>query len=281
MSNSDNRLVIALAAMTALGTAPAWAQAPAAPAPAPAAALAQVTIDNVPYVLPADAAKNTDAVKVLIAVAEQQGMVRNVVRTLGGTIDTLEFRGSGLMGGQQVNFIVSYDYRTPSIRQDVTKADKTREVTVASGELSWDETKPGVFLQAGKTPAAERVMPLWLLPPFVVHEGAANAGSIKLATASGMKVLTIPVPRYKSEVKATIDAKNQVTHTEMSVGGKLYTADFSNYQSDRMEYHVNFPHKIIEKIDGTTVADLTVESHLPGPYAVWPIPAQLKPSASK
>jgi hypothetical protein len=268
MYNRRTLGVMTLTAVTALAAGPAAAQG-----------LTQVVIDTVPYVLPADAANNVDAVRALIATAQAQGLIRNVVRTLVGTIQTMEFRGTGTMDGQNMSFVVSYDYRLPAIREDVTMANKARTVSVASGDLSWDESKPGVFTQAGKTSAAERLMPLWLLPSFVVYQGAETAGQIKLTTTGGMRVLTIPVPRYKTELKATLNTEDQIVRTEMSVGGKLYSADFSNYGEDRMQYHVYFPHKIVEKVDGQTVADLTVESHVPGPYAVWPVPADLTPTA--
>jgi hypothetical protein len=37
----------------------------------------------------------------------------------------------------------------------------------------------------------------------------------------------------------------------------------------------------VEKVDGTTVADLTVSEHEVGPYLVWPIPQQMQPTAAK
>jgi hypothetical protein len=139
-----------------------------------------------------------------------------------------------------------------------------------------------VFLRAGATPAADRLLPLWLLPPFVIHEGADMAGSIKLADkGGGLRELTIPVRRYNSELKATVNAKNEVVHTEMTVGGRLYSADLSDYQGDSMEYHVYFPHRVVEKVDGAVIADLRLSDHIPGTYTVWPVPAELKATASK
>ncbi len=268
MRHINYRLATTLATFVAVSVAPtAWAQN--------AGDYGVVTIDNVPYVLPEGAANNLDAARVLIKVADHAGMVRNVTRTVGGTVMSLEYRGTGTMGGESVSFVTTFDYRMPAIRLDVTHADKSRTVTVASGDKSWDESTPGVYLQPGKTSADERLMSLWLLPHFVIHEGADQAHAMKLATKDGMRELTIPVPRYQTELKALVNDQNEIVHTEMAVGGKLYSADFSDRQSDRMEYHVYFPHKIVEKVDGKTVADLTVESHVPGPYSPWAIPQAL------
>jgi hypothetical protein len=254
----------------AVPTAGAWAQA------AP-----PVVIDGTPYVLPAGAANNVDAVKVLIASTDAMGMLRGVVRTLGGATHSFQYKATGTVGGQNASVVVGFDYRLPAIRMDVTYADKTRQITVASGNLSWDESKPGVFSQAGKTTAADRLMPLWLLPPAVVLEGAAGAATLKVATVNGAKQITIPLPRYMTQLVATLDTKGNVTHTEMNVGGKLYSADLSNYQDDKLDFHVYFPHRIVEKVDGNAVADLTLSEHTVGPYLVWPIPQQIQPTATK
>jgi hypothetical protein len=268
MGSRAKRLVASLAALIALAGGPAWAQR-----------AVQMEIDGIPYLLPAGAAKNVDAVKVLIAAAEAQGMIRNIVRIVGDSAMMVQYRATGTMAGEKVSLTVGLDYRLPAVRMDVTHADKTREITVASGDLSWDEVTPGVFKQAGKTSAAERLMPLWLLPPFIIHEGALHPETIKITTRDGMREISVPLERYKTELKATLNAANQVIHTEMAVGGKLYTADFSAYETDPMPYHVFFPHKIVEKVDGAVVADLTLSEHLANPYLVWPIPQQLKTAA--
>jgi hypothetical protein len=264
-------LAIGVAACFAGTATPALAQA------------APVVIDGSRYLLPQGAAKNLDAVRALIAASDALGMTRAIVRTLGGSTQSLQYKATGTMGGQPVSAVVAaFDYRLPSIRLDVTRPDKSREITVANGDVSWDESKPGIFLQPGKTAAADRLLPLWLLPPAVVHAGVAAAETMTLAQkGAGVRELTIPVPRFRTDLRATLNAKGEVTHTEMSVGGKLYSGDFANYQNDRLDYHLYFPHRIVLKVDGTTVADLTLSEHISGPYAVWPVPAEMKPTAAR
>jgi hypothetical protein len=267
MHNRTKRLLAPLAgfaALLAIAVGPAQAQR-AAP----------IVIDGVPYALPKGAADNVDAVRVLIAAAQAQGMIRNIIRVVGDSAMGIQYRATGTMGGESVSLTLGFEYRLPALRLDVTHADKSRTITIASGNLSWDETTPGVFLQAGKTSAAERLLPLWLMPPFVIHEGALHPEAIKVSTRDGMRQLTVPAARYNTEVTATLNKDGQIIRTEMTVGGKAYSAEFSDYQADLMPYHVYFPHRIVEKVDGAVVADLTLSEHLANPYMIWPVPQAL------
>src|SRR6188508_1140087 len=75
----------------------AWAQA------------GSVIIDGVPYALPTAAAKNPDAVRALIAASDALGMTRSLIRTLGGTTQTLQYKATGTMNGQAVTVVAAYD----------------------------------------------------------------------------------------------------------------------------------------------------------------------------
>jgi hypothetical protein len=259
----------ALAAAAMLATAPAWA--------------VPVAVDGYFYDLPADAAKNLDAVRVLIQTSDGLGMTRrcravsNTVNSLGCSTQAFEYLGSGTIDGTKAERVsIHFDLRLPAVRTDVTLADKSRAVTVAAKELSWDETTPGIFAKASTVPAADRLLPLYLLPTAVVVLGQASADKIKLSRdASGNDVLTIPVPRYNSELKAIIDANGRPVHTEMTVGGKLYSGDYSEYTNDRMDYHVWGPHHIVQKVDGKVMTDLALEYHWTGPYMIFSTPKAL------
>ena len=58
-------------------------------------------------------------------------------------------------------------------------------------------------------------------------------------------------------------------------GTKLYSGDYSNFTNDQMDYHVYGPHKIVQKVDGKVVTDLTLEYHWTIPYLVFPTPKEL------
>ena len=66
--------------------------------------------------------------------------------------------------------------------------------------------------------------------------GRQASDKIKVAMKGGQRELTIPIPSYATEMRATLDDKGHPIHTEMNVGGKLYSADFSKYgETDTME----------------------------------------------
>jgi hypothetical protein len=242
-----------------------------------------VFFDGHRYLLPeAAVAKNADAVRALIAAGNALGMVRGNTYgnqthlTLGQSTHRWRVVASGTMNGQQANVIVDMDYRLPAVRQQITRADKTTEITVANGHFAWDESKPGIYSGPAKTTSADRFLQQYLLPPAVIQLGEPAAETIKVATnAAGLRELTIPAPEFNSQLKATLDKDGHVTHTEMMVAGKLYSGDYSDYQGDMMEYHVYFPHRITLKVNGSVTADLTVSEHWIGRYMVFPVPQQV------
>ncbi len=265
-----------------------------------------VIIDKFKYDLPRAAANNLEPVRALIAASDALGMLRQNAyvgathNVLGSSTNQWTYYATGTMNGEPVNMRVDWDYKVgtarmgselvPALRMQFERDVKRKldskyaatsscvdckDIVVASGNLSWDESKPGVFKQAGKTSARERLLPLYIMPPAVVLLGAKAAGTIKLGNRGGLRELTVPVPQYNTEVKATLNAKSEIVHTEMTVDGKLYSADFSGYDNDTMDFHVFFPRKIVQKVDGATVADLTISEHLTGRYMIWPVPKEL------
>jgi hypothetical protein len=261
----------------------AIAQTAAAP-PTPAIPLPRgvVFFEGARYALPAAAvANNAPAVSALIAAGNALGMVRGNTygnqthRTIGHSTHRWRYVASGTLNGEQVNITVDMDYRLPAIRTQLERAGKPIEITAANGKYAWDESRPGVYSGPAKTTSAERFLPMYLLPQAVIHLAEPAAETIKVAQVSGLRELTIPVPHFKSEMKATLDAKGLVTRTEMRVNGKLYTTEFSDYQNDKMDYHVFFPHRIVQRVDGMPHADLTVSEHWTGRYMIWPLPVEV------
>ncbi len=242
-----------------------------------------VFFEGARYLLPeAAVAKNANAVKALIAASNAMGMTRGNTYgnqthvTLGQSTHRWRFVGTGMLNGEQVKVTFDMDYRLPAVRTQVERANKTTEITVANGRYAWDESKLGVFSAAAKTPSIDRLLQAYILPPAVVQLGEPAAETIKLSTnAAGLRELTVPAPGFKSELKATLDKNGFVTHTEMMFGGKLYSGDYSQYEGDMMEYHVFFPHKIVQKVDGKVVADLTISESWSGRYMVYPVPKEV------
>jgi hypothetical protein len=223
------------------------------------------------------------AKKTLTDAASALGMVRGLNRALD-IVNMFEFTASGTMadpngrGATKVSRITAgYDYVIPAARVDIerTAADgKTaRDITVAAGQLAWDESTPGIYLRPASTPAAERLRPIWLLPHGVILAATKAPDKVKMTDKGGVKELSAMLADG-TEVKGLLDAKNLTTHVEMRVGAQVLSADYADYK-DFQDYGVMFPTRIVQKVDGRVVADLTVTEALANPYLIFPPPKEL------
>jgi hypothetical protein len=196
---------------------------------------------------------------------------------VGCTTDMFEYKGTGLFDGKQAKVVsIHFDLRMPAARTDVTAADGSRTVTVVKDKLTWDEKTPGIFKAAGTTAAAERLIPVYLLPPAAIVLGAVAADKIKAGkTEDGSKTFTVPVPALATELTAMLDGNGYLVHTEFRYGGKLYSGDYSDFTNDKMDYHVFAPSHVVQKVDGKVVTDLAIDYTWVNPYMVFPTPKEL------
>jgi hypothetical protein len=251
-----NKFLVALAAGILAGATPAPGQAPA---------------------------PDIAAAKTLTDAANALGMVRGVERSLS-IVNMFEYTASGTLaepsGAAQVKVTrvtAGYDYVIPAARVDVetTGLDghARRTIEVAAGPLAWDESTPGVYLRPAATPAAERLRQIWLLPHGVILAGAKAPDKVRVVDQGGLKALNVTLPDG-TEVSGLLDANNLMTHIELKIGGRVLSADFAGY-NDFQGYGVMFPSHIVQKVDGQTVADLTVTEALANPYLIFPPPKEL------
>jgi len=243
---------------------------------------------------------NNPAEKALYDAASALGMIRfkaadRKLRT--DVIDVIEFTGAGTWNDQKVTAVtVGLDYVYPAVRADVDKGNGAHEIAVAREKVSWDESKPGVFQKASTVAAAERLRDMWLLPTGIVLAGTQAMDKLKVADKpAGQRELTVSTPGG-FDVKATMDAKGFIIHTEATVGGKLYSGDFSNFIPDGMDFEVMFPGRLTLKVDGKAYTDLTIgkvpdaklsagvgpatlvpggNAFFPDPYIPFPIPKEV------
>jgi hypothetical protein len=107
----------------------------------------------------------------------------------------------------------------------------------------------------------------------VILAGAKAPDRVKVADRGGVMELSVALPDG-TEIKELLDAKNLATHVEMRVGGQVLSADYAEYK-DFQDYGVMFPTRIVQKVDGRVVADLTVTEALANPYLIFPPPKDL------
>jgi hypothetical protein len=258
----------------AMLTSPAWA--------------VRTEIGGYFYDLPKDAYKNNaEAVKALVEVSDALGLTRNQpipgaapdggpANCLGCLTPMFEFKGTGMYGGvDKANVVIDFDRRKPAVRADVTAPDKTRTVTVAVDKVSWDEATPGAFSKAAAAAPLDRLLPMFLLPSEIVNAGVKAADKIKLTTEGSLRTLTVPVPEYGTNLVATINRSGFPVKTEMTYGGKVYTGEYSQFDNDRMDNHVFMPSRIVQKVDGKTITDLSLDYTWTDPYMVFQVPKEV------
>jgi hypothetical protein len=220
----------------------------------------------------------------LTEAAKALGMVRGLERSLT-IVNMFEYTAKGTMAdaagaSSEVNRITAaYDYVIPAARVDIERASSggpQRTIEVAAGALAWDEATPGIYLRPAGTSAPERLKLIWLLPHGVILAAAKAPDKVTVAEKDGARELTVPLPTG-AEAKARIDAANLMTRVEMRIGAQVFTGDYADYK-DFQGYGVMFPTRIVQKVDGRTIADLTVSEALANPYMIFPPPKELKQS---
>ena len=217
---------------------------------------------------------------VLTEAAKALGMVRGLERSLT-IVNMFEYTANGALADRAgapsavKRITAAYDYVIPAARVDVEKASADeRSIEVASGALAWDESTPGIYLRPAATTAAERLKLIWLLPHGVILAGAKAPEKVAVTEKGGQRELTVPLPTG-AEAKGVLDAAGLMTRVEIKIGAQHFTGDYSDYK-DFQGYGVMFPTRIVQKVDGRTIADLTVTEALANPYMIFPPPKELK-----
>jgi len=280
MSVRSQFIAVSLAGMAAAAVATgAWAQS----APSKYVGATFISVDGFRYggQIPVGADKNLDVLKGLIKVADVMGQLRDnqyggsMYLVLGDTTPAKRLVGAGTWNGDKVNLTMDWDYRVPGVRIDVTHADKSREIQVAAGNLACDEKTPGIFGGTAKTSANERLVLAYLMPSGVLAAARDSADTVKLSKNGAKDVLTIPVPQLGTNMIATLSTDYRPVLTEITLGGKKYTGEFSEFLGDRGDYEVKFPRQVLLKVDGKPLADITLEYHHTNPYLIFPVPKEV------
>jgi hypothetical protein len=248
-----------------------------------------------------------DAMATVKTVADRLGMLRTV-QPPGGTlrgVNGILFVAHGTMATPQAGATwptrtvskltteVTY-YRfsqgmavSPGMRWDFTLAaadgKPERQVQVAAGSFAWNETEPGGTAIPAMETADERLREIWLTPQGLIWaaltpDGKGLANGVTVSQEGHDVVLTIP--ENGTPVKVTLDVQNRPARVETRVkdpvlGDTAVETTYSGYRDFENAYGVFFPTRIVQKLGGHTVLDLTVTEFHTNPYVVFPVPANV------
>lgn len=224
----------------------------------------------------------------------------------------MEYWGSGTMRPigpsgpgpeSKIKVYGSIAYDVPGMRLDITRTTpdgKTvREIQVVSGTHAWNEEgQIGGGMAAGygsATPAmgtvADRLIRLWAMPHGVYKAAVAAGANAKLTVTGNTGTITFPLtndskriearnvvvgPAAGAQVTLTLNPQVRPEKVEVRHGGRViettYT-EYGDYNDKDYKSDVQFPRRIVQKVDGQTVFDLTVErTNTYNPYIVMPVP---------
>jgi len=225
----------------------------------------------------------TDPKTVIFEMQDALGMLRGLQQQ--DSVNRVEFwgtQGSAVMQGRSYpleKFRVSINYSVPGMRVDLARAGG-REIRVVSGKFAWNEETPGG--KATPMPAAlgERLLDLWTTP--IGFAKAAAAAMDKTRVALEGTALTVTTEAAGATAKATLNNLYEPERIEVRSGSSVIEYAYTEYGdlNDEAKADVFLPRRIVQKRDGATVLDLTIEhSNTNNPYVIMPVPSNVSAAA--
>lgn len=228
----------------------------------------------------------------LETAADALGMERGVRRELT-SINAIYFTAKGTFidspasaaNPKVIHGLWSMSYYVPAVRSDITRkgADGKphRDIRVANGTVAWNETEPGVGDAAADTSADERLSQIWLTPQgalrAMVDARAKDPNAVKISKVAATIVFEMTF--QAAPLRVELNSDNRPELLKWSHGGKQIEVQYFKYKDWEL-LDVFFPQRIVQRVDGKVVADLTVTDFRSNPYVVFPIPKSLRKSAS-
>ena len=262
---------------------------------------------------PTSAQTDGDTETMLYRAADTLGMLRTS-RELD-RIATIMFSGSGtgIVNDQpcqmnsyraEVRYPIpeqQHTFPTPGMRVDFTCERSggaiERQIQVVAGTAAWNEAEPGLGAVSAPEAVRERLLQIWLLPQGLI-KAAVAAGSETVASADGENpTLTFPLPAPLNDTRVTVtldpdvflthtmpngverDFSHRITRAKTVFDGRDVEVVYTNYQDwnpDDYKSDVLLPGQIVQRVDGTTTLDLTLqESNTYNPYVIMPVPENI------
>jgi hypothetical protein len=223
------------------------------------------------------------------------GMLRGLQEI--DAVRTLELQATGTI---QVNnqpcklssYRWSTSYQVPGMRVQYTCATPDGQahkgIEVVSGKYAWDEDVVGAGLEPGRgTPKPnnaalnDRLILLWAGPQGAPKSAAAGGQNTKVTMEGGKPTVTFPIPGVPGAVaNATLNSQNQAERVQVRNGNDVTEFTYSNYADYNPEDDKVFgflPGHIVEKRNGSTIADLTItRTEVGNLYVVLPVPDSVR-----
>jgi hypothetical protein len=198
------------------------------------------------------------------------------------SVVTARFQAEGAFAadGRQPQKIELLDFNIhfglPGARLMVTNGGKTA-IRVVNDEYGWTEVSQG----GAATPAmaqARELYALTKLTPFGAMWSVIEAeGNTKVSKVNGKTVLRGASPYDGLDVTVTLNGKNEPEAVQVVDGKTTYGARFEDYRSDlESDSLFRFPKHLVWTKNNRPYADLNVVYYRSNPYAVFPVPANVK-----
>jgi hypothetical protein len=224
---------------------------------------------------------------ILVGMAEEDGLVTDTYEGTG-TIYTVS-SGSSWPSMKMDKCSVDVDYGERAMRIDIVSGGH-RYIEAVSGEHAWDETDVpldgppvGKTVTAKPAVAQERMLQLAMSPFGAIKVAHENVSKITVTPLEhGTFVLAFPY--HGDTMKVTLDRNRRPSKVEIGVvdpviGKTTMEAYYSAYKEfeGRRASYIFFPSRIVQKIGGNTVLDLTVSyGRALNPYVVVPVPPSVE-----
>lgn len=230
------------------------------------------------------------AESVIFKASDAMGLLRGLKQEDSQT--TLEFWGTGTVDhGGTLTKVSKYRGSVRflpviSMREDFA-VGAARVVRAVNGDRAWDESAPGIFTTAASVETArERQLRLASLPSAVV-KAARQAGAKATVSMKGATVeLTFPLTGVEGgTVTATLTNQFLIERVRATAAGVTVDSEYSKYgDHNEKDYKsdVQFPQRLVQKVNGKLVLDLTVtKTNTYNPYVIVPLPSALNTGGGK
>ena len=242
-----------------------------------------------------------DSDNVLHAAADALGMLRGVLEE--DSLSTIQYEGSGFVYAfdqalrpgmpptafKLTRYKAGINYDVPGMRVDFDRTNPdgvVRQIQVVAEKFAWNEAQPGMNATPAQGTFNDRLLQLWMTPPGVIKAARQAGANVKVTVERGATVITTPVPGLIGKtMKATLNTENLIERVEAPtynpvLGDTLIETTYSDYKDLGGELYpsdVLFPTRIVQKMGGHPVLDLTItKGNTYNPYVVFPLPENVK-----